>query len=151
MRDERIAHTLQPTALVNEAYIRLVGSLNREWKTRSHFIGVACCVMRQVLIDHARRKKAAIRGGGRQRVSLDEDALPLRQQQSERLLDLDKALGRLKVMDPRKSQIVEMRYFGGLSVDETAETLGIAPRTVKRDWTLARAWLRGEMFKEVEG
>lgn len=142
-RDEPIYHTLQPTALVNEAYIRIVRSPECGWKTHTQFVRLACCVMRQTLIDHARRRKAAIRGGNRQRVALNEEVPGTRTQGPEAFLDLNAALRKLGAMDPRRSRVVELRYFGGLTVNETAQALGISPRSVKSDWSLAKAWLRG--------
>lgn len=150
MNNERDGHTLQPTALVNEAYIKLVDHTRINWKSRSHFIGVAAQLMRQVLIDHARQQQALKRGGkAKQFIELDENHVfsPV---QSDVLLDLDDALERLATLDKRQCEIVTLRFFGGLSVEETAEVLGIAPRTVKLHWSLARAWLHREMRnKEV--
>ena len=145
LRDERTGHTLQPTALVHEAYLKLAGYQNLSWESRSHFIGVAAGLMRQILIDSARRHRAAKRGRDFEQVSLEElrDFLPVGQ--PEELLALDEALERLEKMSPRQSRIVELRYFGGLSVEETAEALGVSPITVKRDWATARAWLRAEL------
>jgi RNA polymerase sigma factor (TIGR02999 family) len=145
LSDERTGHTLQPTALVHEAYIKLAGYQNLSWESRSHFIGVAAGLMRQILIDSARRHRAVKRGRQFERVSLDEhhDFLPV--EHSAELLALDEALRRLEQMNPRQSRIVELRYFGGLSVEETAEALGVSAITVKRDWATARAWLRAEL------
>jgi RNA polymerase sigma-70 factor (ECF subfamily) len=145
LRDERTAHTLQPTALVHEAYLKMAGYQNLNWESRSHFIGVAAGLMRQILIDSARRHRSAKRGRDFEQVSLEEhrDFLPL--ERSEELLALDEALQRLAKMNPRQSRIVELRYFGGLSVEETAKALGVSPITVKRDWATARAWLRAEL------
>jgi RNA polymerase sigma-70 factor, ECF subfamily len=145
MRGERPDHTLQATALVNEAYLRLVGQ-PCEWKDRVHFLAVATQVMRQVLVDYARRHRAQKRGGGFRRIEVEcipdsiEDA-------SERVLALDEALLRLQEWDPRRSQIVELRFFGGLTEEEIAEVIGVSPRTVKRDWSLAKAWLYSEIGK----
>jgi RNA polymerase sigma factor (TIGR02999 family) len=148
-RNERVCHTLQPTALVNETYLRLARSPECVWKTHTQFIRLACCVMRQTLIDHARKRKAAIRGGNCQRVALNEESPGSRTRTSgpEETLDLKSALRRLESMDPRKSKVVELRYFAGLTVEETAEAMGISARTVKSDWNLAKAWLRGELHK----
>jgi len=146
--NERSCHTLQPTALVNEAYLRLARSPVCRWTTHTQFLRLACCVMRETLIDHARRKKAAIRGGGRQRVALKEQVLGSCTQRAE-FLDLAAALSKLKSMDPRRSKVVELRYLEGLTVEETAQALGISPRTVKSDWNLARAWLRGQLHKDA--
>jgi RNA polymerase sigma factor (TIGR02999 family) len=148
MRNERVGHTLQPTALVNEAYLRMIGYRSLDWQSRSHFIGVAASIMRQVLTDYARRRLAAKRGHDLEDVRLDDLRDSLSVEQSEELLALNEALDRLKQMNPRQSQIVEMRYFGGLSIEETSEALGVSPITVKRDWAVARAWLRAELERE---
>ena len=145
LKDERTGHTLQPTALVHEAYLKLAGYQNLNWESRSHFIGVAASLMRQILIDSARRHRAAKRGRNFEQVSLDEHRDFLQVERSEELLALDEALHRLEKMNARQSRIVELRYFGGLSVEETAEALGVSPITVKRDWATARAWLRAEL------
>jgi RNA polymerase sigma factor (TIGR02999 family) len=145
MANERVGHTLQPTALVNEAYLRMAGYQNLNWKGRSHFIGVAAAVMRQVLIDYARKRLAMKRGGDQEEVPLDDDWESLSVEQSEELLDLHSALQRLEKMNPRHSKIVELKYFGGLSIDEIAEVLGVSSITVKRDWTVVRSWLRAEL------
>jgi RNA polymerase sigma-70 factor, ECF subfamily len=139
MRRERQDHTLQPTALVNEAYLRLAGD-EVDWQNRQHFIGVAARVMRRVLVDHARTHNAAMRGGGLKRVDLEE-GVAISKERSEEILSLDEALKRLTELNPRQAQVVELRYFGGLSVEEIGGILGIAPRSVKRDWALARIWL----------
>ena len=145
LKDERTGHTLQPTALVHEAYLKLAGYQNLNWESRSHFIGVAASLMRQILIDSARRHRAAKRGRNFEQVSLDEHRDFLQVERSEELLALDEALHRLEKMSARQSRIVELRYFGGLSVEETAEALGVSPITVKREWATARAWLRAEL------
>jgi len=145
LKDERTGHTLQPTALVHEAYLKLAGYQNLNWESRSHFIGVAASLMRQILIDSARRHRAAKRGQHFEQVPLDEQRDFLAVERSEELLALDEALHRLEKMNSRKSRIVELRYFGGLSVEETAEALGVSAITVKRDWATARAWLRAEL------
>jgi RNA polymerase sigma factor (TIGR02999 family) len=145
MRNERVGHTLQPTALVNEAYLRLIGYRSLDWQSRSHFIGVAASVMRQVLTDYARRRLAAKRGADADDVPLADLMDSLSVEQSQELLALNDALDRLKKMNQRHSQIVEMRYFGGLSIEETAEALEVSPITVKRDWAVARAWLCAEL------
>jgi RNA polymerase sigma factor (TIGR02999 family) len=150
MRNERVGHTLQPTALVNEAYMRLAGYHEMDWQSRAHFIGVAASVMRQVLIDYARKKHAAKRGGSEQAQPLDDNIGTLSNQQSAELLDLDAALDKLEKMNRRHAKIIEMRYFGGLTVEETAEALGVAPITVKRDWAVARAWLRSQIRGEEQ-
>lgn len=146
MRNERSDHTLQATALVHEAYFRLVNQRERTWENRTHFIRLAAQVMRRLLIDHARARRTAKREGGLQRVPL-EDPLLVTEEQSEELLALDEALERLAEFDERQSRVVELRFFGGLTVEETAEALGIAPKTVKRDWVVARAWLHREVKK----
>jgi len=140
MRGERPGHTLQATALVHEAYLRLVGHEDVDWQNRAHFFGVAANLMRRILVDHARAKQAKKRGGGDQKVSLDVAVL-VRPEAPEQFLALDEALERLAKRDPRQARIVELRYFGGLSEEEAAEILEVSVRTVKRDWSVARAWL----------
>jgi len=144
MRRERPDHTLQPTALINEAYLRLAKE-DIDWQNREHFIGVAANVMRRVLVDCARAHKAQIRGGGMQRVEFDE-ALAMAVERPDEVLAVDEALGRLSALNPRQARVVELRYFAGLSVEQIAGVLSIAPRSVKRDWALARIWL----FKEFQ-
>ena len=146
MRNERPDHTLQATALVHEAYLRLVSQSDRTWQNRAHFIGVAAQVMRRILIDHARAHRATKREGMLQRVPLEEPLL-FTEQQSEELLALNEALERLAQIDARQSRVVELRFFGGLTVEETAEALGMSSKTVKRDWNVARAWLHREVSK----
>jgi RNA polymerase sigma-70 factor (ECF subfamily) len=145
MRRERAEHTLQPTALINEAYMRLAHD-DIDWQNREHFIGVAANVMRRVLVDYARARKAKIRGGELRRVELEE-GLAISKERTEEMLALDEALDRLTLMNPRQAKVVELRYFGGLSIEQIAAVLAIAPRSVKRDWALARIWL----FKELRG
>jgi RNA polymerase sigma-70 factor, ECF subfamily len=146
---ERPDHTLQPTALVNEAYIRLVSDQARDWQSRAHFIGVSASVMRRILIDHARRRQA-LRRGGLNRATVDtEHCVALSDQQAEELLTLNMALDRLEAMSPRQRRVVELRYFGGLSPEETAEVLNVSPITVKRDWLAAKAWLKGQMRHQL--
>jgi RNA polymerase sigma-70 factor (ECF subfamily) len=145
LRDERIGHTLQPTALVHEAYLRLVGQDRADWQNRAQFMGVAAQLMRRILVDYARERLAAKRGGGAVRVDDEQFDAGAGPGQSEELLAVDEAVERLTELDPQQARVVEMRYFGGLSVEETAEALGISPRTVKRDWAMAKAWLRGEL------
>jgi RNA polymerase sigma factor (TIGR02999 family) len=147
MRRERPDHTLQPTALIHEAYVHLIDQRGKDWQNRAHFFGVAALVMRRILVDHARTHLTAKRGGTQQKVSLDDEALPLTSAQSDEVLALNEALLRLARFDPRQSRVVELRFFGGLTEDETAEVLGVASRTVNRDWRMARAWLRGELEK----
>lgn len=144
LRRERPGHTLQATALAHEAYLRLVGLDAIDWRDRAHFFGVAAGVMRRILIDHARRRRAARRGGGAPPVPL-EDVDAAAPERPEELIALDEALERLRALDPRQERIVELRFFGGLEVAETAAVLGVSERTVKRDWAVARAWLRAEL------
>ena len=143
---ERSGHTLQPTALVHEAYIRLVEQTHPEWKNRSHFFAVAAQVMRQVLVDHARRNQAAKRGAGAFHVPLDE-CVSFSDDRSGHVLALDDALNSLAVFDARKSKIVELRFFGGLSLEETAETVGLSLATIGRELRVAEAWLHREMSR----
>jgi RNA polymerase sigma factor (TIGR02999 family) len=144
LRQERPGHTLQPSDLVHEAYLRLVDEREIDWQNRAHFFGVAAVRMRHILVERARRRQAAKRGGGEYRLSLSK-ADRLTEKCDVNLLALDEALRRLEVLDPQKSRIVELRYFGGLTIEETAEALRISPATVKRDWSMARAWLRKEV------
>ena len=143
MSGERPGHTLQTTALVDEAYLRLVNQ-KVHWQNRSHFFAIAAEVMRRILVDYARRRRYAKRGGDAQKVELDE-AMIMARERSNELIALDDALKRLAEFDDRKSRVVELRFFGGLSVEETADVLKVSVNTVKRDWSTARAWL----FKEV--
>lgn len=139
MRRERPEHTLQPTALVHEAFLRLIDQRRVEWQNRAHFFGIAAQAMRRILVDYARRHQAAKRGSA-QKVSLDEVAgVPERVEVD--LVALDDALERLSTIDPRQSRMVELRFFGGLTIEETAEVLNISPATLKREWSFARAWL----------
>jgi RNA polymerase sigma factor (TIGR02999 family) len=140
MSRERKGHTLQATALINEAYVRLVDQRNVHWANRSHFFAISAQIMRRILIDHARRHAYAKRGGGAQQVSLDEVATVALELSSE-LVRLDEALKSLAEMDPRRSQVVELRYFGGLNNEEIAGVLKVSENTVTRDWNMARAWL----------
>jgi RNA polymerase sigma factor (TIGR02999 family) len=141
---ERPDHTLQSAALVNEAYLRLVRQDAPQWQNRAHFFGVAAQMMRHILVDHARSRQAAKRGAGVPRLSLDpEIALP--QKPELDLVALDAALNKLASLDPQQSRVIELRFFGGLSIEETAVVLGISPATVKREWVTARAWLKREM------
>ena len=140
LRFERANHTLEPTALVHEAYLRLAGQREIDWQNRAHFFGAAVEVMRRVLVDYARRKKAEKRGDGAQQVSLSVvDHAP--SNETVDVLALDEALTELARLDPQQCRLVELRYFGGLSIEETAEVLGLSPATVKRHWLTARAWL----------
>ena len=144
MRRERMDHTLQPTALVHEAYLKLVEQRSVNWQSRAHFFGIAAQLMRRILVDHARGHLRDKRGGGVIPVPLDE-ALVFAPEQSSELVKLDQSLERLAKLDPRQSKIVELRFFGGLTVEQTAEVLGISPKTVKRDWSVAKAWLHGDL------
>lgn len=144
LRRERSDHTLQPTALVHEAFLRLVDQRATTWQNRAHFFGIAAQAMRRILLDHARRRRASKREGAAQRVTLDE-GIAETPQRSIDLIALDVALERLKAMDERQYRVVELRFFGGLDVEQTAEVLGISPATVKRDWTFAKAWLQREL------
>ena len=143
MRRERQDHTLQATALINEAYLRLLGE-QADWNSRAHFMGIAAQVMRRVLVDYARAHKAERRAGGLQRVEMHED-LAMSEQHLGEVDDLDDALTRLAKLNARQARVVELRYFGGLSVEEISNLLEIAPRSVKRDWSLARIWLFREL------
>jgi RNA polymerase sigma-70 factor (ECF subfamily) len=149
LRGEREGHTLQSSALVNEVYIRLVDHKNINWQNRAHFFGVAAQAMRRVLVDYARARKSEKRGGDILRVSL-ADALNVAEEKALELIALDDALRDLEKMDARKSHIVELRYFGGLSVEETAEVVGVAPITVMREWNAAKAWLLRAISKGIE-
>jgi RNA polymerase sigma factor (TIGR02999 family) len=147
LRRERPGHSLQPTDLVHEAYLRLVDEKEMDWQNRAHFFGIAAVRMRHILVEHARRRQAAKRGGrggGEHRLSLIE-ADQLAEKRDVNLLALDDALQGLEVLDPQKARIVELRYFGGLTIEETAEALKISPATVKRAWSMARAWLLSEI------
>lgn len=145
---ERNDHTLQTTALVNEAYLRLAGQQNTGWQDRAHFFAVSAQVMRHILIDHARRRRYLKHGGELQQVELEEAAL-MSEQRAEELVALDEALADLKEIDPRKHNVVELRYFGGLSLQETANVLGVSLMTVRRDWRAAKAWLFRRIKNEV--
>lgn len=148
MKREREGHTLQTTALVNEAYLRMVGQDDVDWQNRAHFFGVAASVMRHLLVDHARARGRVRRGADPQQVSLDEAAV-VSNQKGEELLALDEALTRLASIDSRKVKIVELRYFSGLTAEETAEVLGVSEITVKREWLKAKAWLYRELTQET--
>ena len=144
MRQERPDHTLQTTALVHEAYLRLVGSQNARWDNRVHFFAAAAQVMRHILIDYARSHARDKRGGGKPEVSLDEAAI-LSTERAHELLAVDDALTSLTALDERKGRVFELRYFGGMSVDEAAEALQVSPATIARDWRMAKAWLTREL------
>lgn len=144
LRGEREDHTLSTTALVHESYLKLVDIERVDWRDRAHFFAMAARAMRRILVSHARRHNAAKRGGGAVPLNLDE-APALSAGRSERMLALDEALERLSALDERMGRVVELRFFGGLTIDETAEALGVAPSTVKLDWQKARAWLYREL------
>ena len=144
MKRERAGHTLQTTAVVNEAYLRIVGQQHVDWQSRTHFFAVAASVMRHLLVDHARANGRVRRGANRQQVTLDE-AAEVSAQKGEELLALDEALTKLNEIDERKVKIVELRYFSGLSAEETAEVLGVSEITIKREWLKAKAWLYHEL------
>lgn len=147
LRREPDGHTLSPTALLHEAYIRLVDYRRMEWTDRAHFMAVAATAMRRILVDHARSHRSAKRGGALRRVPLELADLPAADR-AELLIALDDALGRLKELDPRQAQVVECRFFGGLKEEETAAALGIGLRTAKRDWAKARSWLYREIYTD---
>ena len=144
MRRESPGHTLQTSALLNEAFLRLVDQKNVHWQNRAHFFGLAAQMMRRILVDYARSRNYEKRGGGARALSLDE-ALIVSDARNEEVVNVHEALERLTEFDSRKGQIVELRFFGGLSIEETAEVLSVSPGTVMRDWTLAKAWLRREL------
>jgi RNA polymerase sigma factor (TIGR02999 family) len=146
LRRERPSHTLQPTALVNEAFLRLIDRSHVNWQNRAHFFGAAARLMRQILISHAEARRAAKRGGDTRRISLD-DVDHFAAAPEIDLIALDEALRRLERLDPQQGRIVEMRYFSGLTIEEIAEAIGVSPATVKRDWSMARAWLRRELSR----
>jgi RNA polymerase sigma factor (TIGR02999 family) len=148
-RQERPGQTLQATALVHEAYLKLVDQRCVDWQGRAHFLGVAAQAMRRILLDGARRRGAAKRGGGWTRITLNDRLIP-GLESDDGLVALDEAMERLSELDPRQAQMVELRFFGGLSVDEVAEVLGMSKRSVEREWTMVRAWLRRELSKSGE-
>lgn len=144
MRKEKPGHVLQTSALINEAYLRLIDQQGIQWESRTHFFGIAARLMRRILVDDARRRHFLKRGGTLIHVPLEE-ASAISQEQAANVVALDEALQSLELKDKRQCQIVELRFFGGLSIDETAQVLNVSPGTVMRDWTFARAWLRSEM------
>jgi RNA polymerase sigma-70 factor (ECF subfamily) len=144
LRKERSGHTLQATALVHEAYLKLVDQREASWQNRAHFFGVAAQVMRRILLDYAKGRRREKRGGGVAHAPLDE-ALAIGDDRSSDLIEIDEALSRLEKLDERQAKVVELRFFGGLSVQETAEAMGISAPTVKREWAMARAWLHREL------
>jgi RNA polymerase sigma factor (TIGR02999 family) len=149
LRRERPGHTLQTTALIHEAYLKLVDQKNVHWQNRAHFFGIAAQLMRRILVDHARTKKRVKRGGSDVRVSFNE-ANVLGQAKDLDIVALDEALARLAEIDEQQSRIVELRFFSGLTVEETAAVLAISPATVKRDWSMAKAWLHRELTGDAE-
>jgi RNA polymerase sigma factor (TIGR02999 family) len=146
LRRESSGHTLQTTALVHEAYLRLIGQHEVQWQNRNHFFAVAAQAMRRILVNHAKAQKRAKRGGHWRRITLDETLL-MTNQPSLDLIALDEALAKLEALDGRKARLVEVRFFAGMTVNETAEVLGVSPATVKRDWSLAKTWLLREIRK----
>jgi len=148
LRRERSDHTLQSTALVHEAYMRLAGGSAPQWQNRAHFFGIAARLMRQILVEHARGHDAEKRGGHALTLTLDDAVAPLQQTDVD-VIALDKALADLSKLDPQQSRIVELRFFAGLTIEDTSEVLGISPATVKRDWVTARAWLFRAMTGEA--
>ena len=148
LRRERVGHTLQTTALIHEAYMRLIDQKNVHWQNRAHFFGIAAQLMRRILVDHARTKTRAKRGGSNLRVSLTKANIFAKVKDLD-IVALDEALDRLTEIDEQQSRIVELRFFSGLTVEETAEVLGISTATVKRDWSMAKAWLHREISGEV--
>jgi RNA polymerase sigma-70 factor (ECF subfamily) len=149
LRSERAGHTLQPTALVNEVYLRLVGDQARTWQNRAHFIGVTASIMRRILIDQARRHRTAKRGGGEALVEIDAKRDGFLFEDPEEILALNDALDGLEKFSPRQRQVVELRYFGGLTLEETAEAMNVSIVTVRRDWLAARAWLKRQIRPET--
>lgn len=148
MRRERAGHTLQVTALVNEAYLRLADQKRVRWQNRAHFFGVAAQLMRRILIKYAERRRAAKRGAGQENIPLDETIIATDERAAE-LLSLDRALNDLAAIDERQSRVVELRFFGGLSVEEIGVVLGVSPATVKREWRVAKAWLYGAISENI--
>ena len=148
MRRERAGHTLQTTALVNEVYLRLVNVTGMDWKDRAHFFAMSAQMMRRILVDAARARASARRRGGIRASSVNLDQIPDLSGRGSELIALDDALNTLAQMDPRKARVIELRFFGGLSVEETAEVLKISPQSVMRDWKLAKAWLKRELSRQ---
>lgn len=144
---ERHSNTLQTTALVHEAYIKLIDQTRVQWQNRAHFFGIAAQAMRRILVDHARQRLANKRGSGAQVISIDDGTIDISDEKATSLVELDAALKKLSEIDPQKSQLVELRYFGGLSIEETAEVMEVGTATVNRQWRVAKAWL----YKEIAG
>ena len=149
LRREQAGHTLQTTALIHEAYLRLVDQRNVQWQNRAHFFGIAAQLMRRILVDHARTKKRVKRGGSNVRVSLGDATVAVKGQDLD-VVALDEALDRLARIDEQQSRVVELRFFSGLTVEETAEVMGISTATVKRDWSMAKAWLHRELSGDID-
>ena len=145
LRRERADHTLQPTALVHEAYMKLIDQKRVQWQNRAHFFGIAAQVMRRILMDHARKHQAGKRGGEAEKLQLEEEILVVSHDKSAELIALDDALQALAAIDEQKSKIVELRYFGGLSIEETAEVMGVSVPTINRQWRMAKAWLYSQL------
>src|SRR5688572_28874676 len=151
MKREAPGATLQPTALIHEAYVRLVGQRQVQWKNRAHFFGVAAAVMRRILVDQARARRADKRGGAWDRVTLIDEQIAGAAPDDLDILALHEALDRLAAFDPQQGRIVELRYYGGLTIEEAAEVIGISPATIVREWTLAKAWLRSALSADHQG
>jgi len=149
MQRESPGHALQPTALVHEAYVRLIDQRRVQWRNRAHFFGVAASMMRRILVDHARARRAGKRGGDAERVTLVGDEVAAVEQNGIDVLALHESLERLAAFDPQQERIVELRYFGGLTIEEAAEVVGISPATVVREWTIAKAWLRADLSRSA--
>ena len=147
LRDEHRNHTFQTTELVHEAFLKLVGNEKISWESRAHFFGIAANSMRQILVDHARKRNAVKRGNGKANLPLESDVLEVSEQTDDQILALDEALKKLETVEERSSRIVELRFFSGLTIEETAEVLNVSPATVKRDWNFAKAWLYNYMGK----
>jgi RNA polymerase sigma factor (TIGR02999 family) len=145
MLRETPGHSLQPTALVHEAYVRLIDQRRVQWRNRAHFFGVAASMMRRILVDHARARRAEKRGGDADRVTMTADDVAAPERNAVDILALHESLERLATFDPQQERIVELRYFGGLTIDEAAEVIGVSPATVVREWTIAKAWLRANL------
>jgi RNA polymerase sigma factor (TIGR02999 family) len=148
LRRERSDHTLQPTALVHEAYMKLIDQKRVRWQNRAHFFGIAAQVMRRILMDHARKHQAGKRGGEAEKLPIEEEILVVSHDRSAELVALDDALHTLAEMDEHKARIVELRYFGGLSIEETAEVMGVSVPTINRQWRMAKAWLYSQLATE---
>lgn len=149
MARETPGHALQPTALVHEAYVRLIDQRRVRFRNRAHFFGVAAVLMRRILVDHARKRRAGKRGGAAERVTLAECEAPAMERDALDVLALHESLERLAAFDPQQERIVELRYFGGLTIEEAAEVMGISPATLVREWTIAKAWLRADLSRSI--